>query len=366
MSTAIQWTDETWNPVVGCTKVSQGCKNCYAKQIHDNRHKAFLAGKKVAPQYSQPFEHVQLMPERLLQPLTWRKPRRVFVNSVSDLFHEDVPDEFLDQVFAAMALAQRHTFQVLTKRPERMRAYLTSCAFPRNVGISVSPIMDGLRGQAESDAIAAVTDLMLWFEDPHAEVGDHSFGMKLKEPALPNVWLGVSVERQQEADERIPLLLQTPAAVRFLSCEPLLGPVDILESIRVLHRQTGDFHPVFDRRGGIDWVIVGGESGTKARPCDVTWVHKIARQCEANRVPYFVKQMGRWITGDHSGFTVDRWLLDDGRAFVPPMIRSVFNAPLHDRPEHAIAFGLCHNKGGNPGEWPENLRVREWPAEVAA
>src|SRR4051812_18556853 len=119
-TTGIEWTDATWNPVVGCTKVSQGCKHCYAKTIHDLRHKAHLAGKAVAPQYAQPFETVQLKPERLTAPLGWRQPKRIFVNSVSDLFHDDVPIEYIASVWAVMALARRHTFQILTKRPARM------------------------------------------------------------------------------------------------------------------------------------------------------------------------------------------------------------------------------------------------------
>lgn len=133
MTTGIQWTDETWNPVVGCNQVSAGCDNCYAKTLHDKRHRAFLAGKNVAPQYAFPFELVQLKPERLSDPLGWRAPRRVFVNSVSDLFHKDVPDEYIDQVFAVMALTTRHTFQILTKRAGRMRSYINDPATRLNV-----------------------------------------------------------------------------------------------------------------------------------------------------------------------------------------------------------------------------------------
>src|SRR6185436_14420816 len=122
----IEWTDATWNPVVGCEKVSQGCKFCYAKTVHDRRYKAFLEGKAVAPQYRVPFETVQLKPERLTLPLSWRAPRRIFVNSVSDLFHDGVPDDFIDRVFAVMAVSRRHTFQILTKRAQRMQAYLSA------------------------------------------------------------------------------------------------------------------------------------------------------------------------------------------------------------------------------------------------
>jgi protein gp37 len=127
---AIAWTDATWNVSIGCTRVSPGCKACYAYALHDMRHEAHGRGKRVPLQYAKPFKEVQLMPDRLTAPLHWRKPRRVFVNSMSDLFHEDVPDEFIDRVFAVMALAKRHTFQVLTKRADRMRDYVSDPALP--------------------------------------------------------------------------------------------------------------------------------------------------------------------------------------------------------------------------------------------
>jgi protein gp37 len=254
--TKIEWTrgadgsdGYTWNPVVGCTKVSQGCKLCYAKTIHDMRHKAFLAGKAVAPQYSMPFEMVQLMPDRLTWPLSLRQPSRIFVNSVSDLFHEDVPDEFIDQVFAVMALADRHTFQVLTKRPK-------------------------------------------W--------------------PLPNVWLGTSVEDQKAADERIPLLIETPAAIRFLSIEPLLGPVDLTDVRRHdgwrINALTGEeFLPgeiVSGHLGKIDWVIAGGESGSSKqspRPMHPDWARSLRDQCVAAGVPFLFKQWGEWGGLDNDG-----------------------------------------------------------------
>lgn len=301
-STGIEWTDSTWNPVVGCTKVSQGCKNCYAKELHDKRHKAYLSGAQLPDQYALPFEAVQLMPERLTAPLHWRKPRRVFVNSVSDLFHEDVPDEFIDRVFAVMALSPQHTFQVLTKRPERMRAYLNT----------------PMRG-AEIDRA-----------DPRRIGGIYS-------NPLPNVWLGTSVEDQAAAEARIGELLETPAAVRFLSCEPLLGPVNLkpkflhpLDTITsVSTRQTWTVPR-------IGWVIVGGESGPGARPCDIGWIRSIVGQCQAAGTACFVKQVGAKPVG--------KWQPAAGKILTPER--------LPDR------------KGGNPDEWPEDLRVREFP-EVA-
>ena len=285
MSTGIQWTDETWNPVVGCTKVSQGCKLCYAKVLHDRRHKAALTGKHVHTQYLHPFETVQLVPERLDRPLHWRKPRRVFVNSVSDLFHEDVPDAFIDQVFAVMAKTQRHTFQVLTKRPERMRDYCNA----RLLGLP-----------------------------------------------LPNVWFGVSVENQAAANQRIPLLLDTPAAIRWLSCEPLLESVQIAEYLR---------NPLWNdipswQEPAIDWVVVGGESGAddKARPFDIEWARSLVRQCRVGEIPVFVKQLGRHPVAREAGVVV--W------------------------PE----YDLRDKHGGQMDEWPGDLRIREYPKtrEVAA
>lgn len=261
--TAIEWTDETWNPVVGCTKVSQGCKNCYAKTLHDRRHKAFLAGKDVAQQYAEPFERVQLMHQRVDAPLFWLKPRRVFVNSVSDLFHPDVPDSFLDRVFAVMQASPHHTFQILTKRPERMAEYMRSAEF---------------RVEEAGEELAAD---MGWC---HAHEG------AVWPPR--NVWLGTSVENQDVAVERIPHLMDTNAAVRFLSCEPLLGPVDLRP------------HMAFDRFPGgfahasplelLDWVIVGGESGKGARAMHVEWARFLRDQCIDAGVAFFFKQWGEY------------------------------------------------------------------------
>lgn len=254
--TAIEWTDTVWNPVTGCSKVSEGCRNCYAFALHDMRHKAFTEGKKLPRQYAKPFSEIQLFPERLEQPLKWRKPRRIFVNSMSDLFHEDVPFEFIEQVFATMALAKQHTFQILTKRPQRMLDFFKRCVYNGHFPNS----------------------------DP-----------------LPNVWIGVTVENQKAADERIPLLLQTPAAVRFLSCEPLLGPVDLS---RWLFDWLFVDEPGESVEPPIHWVIAGGESGSNARPMHPDWARDLRDQCQAAGVAYFHKQNGEWtedFTDDQPG-----------------------------------------------------------------
>lgn len=309
--TKIEWADRVWNPVSGCTKVSQGCKLCYAKTIHDMRHQAYLEGKKIAPQYAHPFETVQLMPDRLGYPLSLQKPSRIFVNSVSDLFHEDVPDEFIAQVFAIMALASRHTFQVLTKRPQRMRDLLDDGAF---IGI--------VSGMISHYAIDLTSPHNRKRDDLRATAPDVDGG----EWPLPNVWLGVSVENQEAADERIPLLLQTPAAVRFLSCEPLLGPLDL---------EGGDSYPskgwlrgwhaeqqhsrecsaergcvcqgeaVQVQNGQIDWVIVGGESGSSKqnpRPMHPDWPRALRDQCIEHGVAFLFKQVGDWCSAADSAF----------------------------------------------------------------
>jgi protein gp37 len=266
--TGIEWTEATWNPVTGCAKVSQGCKNCYAL-----REWPRMAAAKHTVYFGREFTDVQCHPERLDQPLRWRRPRRIFVNSMSDLFHADVPDEFIDRVFAIMglcfAMERGHTFQVLTKRTDRMRQYLSN-----------------------PDTVWMVTRAMkaLGPELP----GENS------PPTwpLPNVWLGVSVEDQETADERIPLLLDTPAAVRWISAEPLLGPVDLLATPAgdILCRCGGCMEMTRDTR--LDWVIVGGESGPKARPMSPDWARGLRDQCAAAGVPFMFKQWGEWLPTD--------------------------------------------------------------------
>ncbi len=255
----LKWATKVWNPVTGCTKVSQGCKNCYAERMATR-----LAGRVGYPA-DEPFR-VTLHPERLDMPRHWRKPARVFVNSMSDLFHSDVPDEFIARVFGTMSGCKKHTFMVLTKRPERMLKWLMRCG---NGG--------GLGWITHNGA------------KPIAYGGDGIVVGENDRWPLPNVWLGVSVEDQTTADERIPLLLQTPAAVHFVSCEPLLGPVD-------LNKAHGFQRPIYGDTGGyppperLDWVICGGESGPGARPMHPDWARSLRDQCADAGVPYFFKQ----------------------------------------------------------------------------
>lgn len=261
-NTKIEWTHlpgyrgETWNPVVGCTKVSQGCKHCYAETLHTRRHHAYKAEAKLPEQYAVPFNRVQVLEERLERPLRWKKPRAVFVNSLSDLFHEDVPQGFIDEVFAVMALTPRHRFMALTKRHEQMRDYITNVAVHERVSQVAEGLIDRYGTRHEK-----------W--DNSRRRG--TLTPTVRTWPLTNVWLGVSVEDQKAAETRIPVLVETPAAVRFLSFEPLLGPLD------------------FDL-SGISWVIAGAESGAGARPMDEAWVRGIRDACQDAQVPFFYKQ----------------------------------------------------------------------------
>lgn len=309
---AISWTNKTWNPVVGCNQVSPGCANCYAKTLHDMRHRAHLAGKKMAAQYAVPFEHVQTMPERLEYPLRWRKPQKIFVNSVSDLFHEDVPVEFIAKVFNIMACAtlscrghrwadhtdecwtgEPHTFQILTKRPDRMRQ------------VVAEELPDYVFNYWPGDSPLSVAMEVNW--------------------PLPNVWLGTSVENQRWANERIPLLLKTPAAVRFLSCEPLLSELDIRPflyraaapvqvcpvCLYFTNQAAEEFCPNDGAPLGpdiaINWVIAGGESGPKRREMPLDAARSLRDQCVAAGVPFFFKQMGGRFSETDKELDGQRW-----------------------------------------------------------
>lgn len=337
----IEWTDATWNPIRGCSRVSEGCRNCYAEGMAARFSKPGQWGHGLATYVTRPDGKrearwtgtmVQAPEATLTAPLRWKAPRRIFVNSTSDLFHEDVPDAWIDRVFAVMALCPQHTFQVLTKRPERMRAYFAAGPWLRWLEL-MKP---------------------LWHGRLASEVAENG--------ALPNVWLGTSVEDQASADARIPHLLETPAAIRFISAEPLLGPVDLtrlgIDSDSEMHALTpipwaeevanwgddpetiegwldwyglsevptsGNMHPT------LDWVIVGGESGAGARPMHPDWARDLRDQCASADVPFFFKQWGghtvvydrdvedpdwRWCAGIERKTPTGRWLnLAGGHGF---------------------------------------------------
>lgn len=261
---AIEWTDATWNPVTGCSVVSPGCTNCYAMKLAGGRLASHMSRVGLTkPSKAGPVWTGELRLNRkwLDQPLRWKRPRTIFVAAHGDLFHEDMPEAWIDSVFAVMAMARQHRFQVLTKRAERMRDYL-----------------------ADREAVIDRWERRIDLRWEGKLVGTPWAHTKGEVWPLRNVWLGVSVEDQQRADERIPALLDTAAAIRFLSVEPLLGPVALIGL-----RAVGAGEKV------IHWVIVGGESGPDARPMHPTWARSIRDQCAAAGVPFFLKQWGAWV-----------------------------------------------------------------------
>lgn len=245
--TAISWTDASWNPVVGCTRTAPGCDHCYA--VRDGvrlQHLPAYAGTIADGDWTGV---VRCLPERLDQPLRWKRPRRIFVNSMSDLFHADVPDDFIEAVFSVMSVARQHTYQILTKRPQRMAQVVQRLWWDCNGDVHLGRFTAAELGTS-ADLVAPAT--------------------------TPNVWVGTSVESDRYAF-RADHLRATPAAVRFLSLEPLLGPLPSLDLT------------------GIDWVIVGGESGPDARPMHPDWARDIRDRCVAAGIPFNFKQWGTWV-----------------------------------------------------------------------
>lgn len=292
-SSSIEWTDSTWNPVSGCTMVSEGCRFCYAVTM--TKRLESMGKPKYAGLVNIGKGHfngtVKCHEDALTIPLKARKPRRWFVNSMSDLFHREVPFEFIDKVFAVMALTPHHTYQILTKRPERMAEYLAE----NRMIDGADPLPEALDELMKFGATVDGMQLADWLDAQEFQ----QFNLP-----LPNVWLGTSVEDQATADERIPHLLRCPAAVRFLSCEPLLGPVDLTNI------DHGEFFGKHDVLAGrfmpgdkpmIHWVIVGGESGPGARPMHPDWARSLRDQCVSASVPFFFKQWGEWALHETIG-----------------------------------------------------------------
>jgi protein gp37 len=329
--TGIQWTDATWNCLTGCTMVSPGCANCYAEKM-SKRQQAMAradieagrnAGKKanyldVINDAGRWSGKVNCDEQSLLIPLGWRKPRRVFVNSMSDLFHDQVPTRFIARVFAVMGLASWHTFQVLTKRPERMARLLGDEAFQNEIIDVQGDFSDFADDAAQRYGLVNVYERLKsdWRAEDHETL------------PLRNVWLGTSVENQKCADERTEHLRRCPAAVRFLSQEPQLEAIT--------HRNLD----------GIHWVIVGGESGPSARPFDVAWARSIIQQGKAAGTAVFCKQLGAKVidnnTTSASHFEAEQCWPDGTRTDY-----------------HGVLLKDSH--GGDMAEWPEDLRVREFP-----
>lgn len=288
-NTAIEWADATWQPITGCSVVSPGCTNCYAMRLAGTRlqHHPSRAGLTIDSKAGPVWNGlVRLNEDWLDQPLRWKRGRRVFVCAHGDLFHEAAPDEWIDRVFAVMALTPQHSFLVLTKRAERMRAYMR----------------DVEREALWMNAVAAAIERYKLFGLRHEY-------LEYRDPwvPLPNVWLGVSVEDQTRADERIPLLLDTPAATRFISAEPLLAPVDLTrlqdfnghwwDAIAGEHwvPGAGSENSRTFRTANLDWIIVGGESGPGARPMHPAWARSLRDQCRTADIRFFFKQWGEWM-----------------------------------------------------------------------
>lgn len=350
-TTKIQWSEQVWNPVSGCTIKSSGCTRCYAMRMAgrleamgQEKYRGVtkkVNGKRIWSGLTILNDDALMIPLRRKKPTTW------FVNSMSDLFWGDdedlaqarklgienpkpIPFDFIDKVFAVMSLCPQHTFQILTKRMERMGKYLGECFKDTWTG---GP-WNGCRVDCNdriNEGISAHAKLSPW---------------KIRERwPLPNVWLGTSVENQATADERIPHLLRCPAAIRFLSCEPLLGPINLRhvhpdDNIDCLYGWNPNVGPEGMNCQCVDWVIVGGESGPGARECDIAWIRGILSSCDAARVPCFVKQVGARPIYDpsHQIRLVNSGLADSGKRL--------------------------DSKGGDPSEWPADLRVRQLPPQV--
>lgn len=321
--TSIEWTDVSWPVVNGCRRVSAGCENCYAERLTATRlsktpkYQCLAVYGKNGPRWTG---ETRLWVPHLDLPMTIRKPSRIFVADMGDLFYEGVTDEDIAAIFGVMAACPQHTFQVLTKRPERMRAWFSALDACRE-----APGRDG----EVRRCIAAADRRGL----------DREFHIDYRPWPLPNVWLGVSVENQATADERIPVLLETPAAVRWISYEPALGPV---------HFDPATLGPrghLAETFGNplINWVVCGGESGPGARPFDIAWARSTVNQCDEAGVPAFIKQLG-----------------------ARPFERRSCDAPACNcGGEHDHPITLDDRKGGDWGEWTggplTHLRVREFP-----
>ena len=263
----IEWTDATWNPIIGCSIVSPGCTNCYAMKMAARTEAMGISRydgmtKKVNGNAVWTGKIGKAPNNTWHAPIERKKPTTYFVNSMGDLFHEDANDDWILDVLTVMAICRQHTFQVLTKRAQRMREFMNRPDLLEQIYLNWYSFSGGAR------------EVTAW--------------------PLPNVWLGVSAERQPEADERIPLLLQTPAAIRFISAEPLLGPIDLIGTLARFQDTPGRRCAVPLGAQLVNWVIAGGESGPSARPISIQWARELRDQCARAGVPFFFKQFGEW------------------------------------------------------------------------
>lgn len=353
--TKISWSEATWNVVTGCTRVSSGCDHCYIERTPPFR----MAHRKFDGEGIGSTTGVLLHPERFDIPVRWKRPRRIFVCSLADVFHDDVPDGFLVQLWETMAQCPQHIFQILTKRPARMRSFLKR--WHDNTGddqvwMSVSAVSGGDRHQTGltpmprgPEAVRATyssprarlfADMLDYMGEPPEGAAyplyDWMDGPCFHSGVLSNVWCGVTAEDQKTADLRIPILLETPAAVRWVSAEPLLGGIDLLGDVEtpgpviarrdVQTQQAGPWGPAeydYADEVGIDWVVCGGESGPGARPMHPWWAEKLHGQCEQADIAWHFKQWGEWTPMapyDKEGrfdFSNGVAMTDDGNTYKP-------------------------------------------------
>lgn len=335
--TTISWTGEVWNCVLGCSRDNAECDQCYAMHVaHRGLDASHRGLTKLRPKGSaRPGVDwngiVRTLPERLAKPLSWRKPRKVFVNSMSDLFHPAVPFEFIAAVFGVMAACPQHTFQVLTKRPERALEFFAwleaecarrlAAAPPRATPWQMTPLDVCVQAARAADALTV------------AQMGP---GYAQTWP-LHNVHLGVSAGRQHTAEEKIPPLLECPAAVHWVSMEPMLGPVDLTRlkvdgGVLDALRGTVTVDPLrgYSTPNRLRWVVPGGESGAKARACDIAWIRNVLTQCSAAGVPAFCKQLGS-------------------------------NPVFEDGDGPTARYPILDSKGEDWAAWPDDLKIRQYP-----
>lgn len=426
-SSTIAWTETTWNPLAGCTWASPGCDNCYAAVMTrrlESMGQVKYAGLTTRKHFNG---KIRIDEDSLTIPMKWKRPRLIFANSMSDLFHRDVPFEFVDKVFAVMALTPQHTYQVLTKRPERMAEYFEDVdELRRRIGAAAGCLLDGdwiwNEGKKFRPAIENLID-----ESIGLRCHDDGSEGQIPELELPlsNVHLGASVEDQKRADDRIRHLLKCPAAVRFLSIEPMLGRIDLFRSLKwqqeyyciscrnwfghcalenhcpncghehhdelcpecgeeeyelicpecgldggnggLSHVDCCDREIEHAHGLGVDWVIVGGESGPGSRPYRLDWDLNIEQQCKQAGVRFFRKQLGRhpWLPYYFENDEIREWALGRPHRILRPVggglvewDHQTFGQP---DPKSMIEIRLQDKKGENWMEWPESLRTREWP-----
>ena len=309
----IEWTDKTWNPVVGCSKVSDGCKNCYAERMAKRLAAVGQFDYRMTVDSHGWCNIISTREHKLTEPLHWRKPRKIFVCSMGDLFHESVPFEFIAEVWKTMAFCPQHTFQVLTKREKRLLEFI-----------------EWLRRNHTYEGHK------LMFK------GEDGAGYQYKPWLLPNVWLGVTAENQEMADKRIPLLLQTPAAKRFVSIEPMLSEIDLSTITNAQGACVGVLNK--GENLSLDLVSCGGESGPGARPMHPDWARRLRDQCEAGGVPFYFKQWGEWLPEhqtEWSHCTMTERKTKDGEPIYE----------LFDCNDNVIATGITEDIGANKGAW---------------